>query len=165
MPIPNVPQPQIIQIEPELRLRAFDGAFSFALPWYADPEDIRMIDGGCEPYSPERVGRMYRCLDAHGELYFIEYFRGGRYQPVGDVTFRQEDLPIVIGEKELRGRGIGRKVIRALLCRAVDLRYPEIFVSEIYDWNVPSQRCFSGVGFVPYRRTENGWSYRRAFRL
>ena len=46
-----------------------------------------------------------------------------------------------------------------------DINSYEIFVREIYDWNLPSRRCFRSVGFLPYQRTENGWSYRRALRL
>lgn len=52
---------------------------------------------------------MYRYLDAHGELYFIEILDKGRFTPIGDVTFWQEDMPIIIGDSRYRGRGIGKK--------------------------------------------------------
>lgn len=53
------------------------------------------------PYTLEKVHVMYRYLQARGELYIIE----GKdtplsdFRPIGDVTFWQDDLPIVIGEK------------------------------------------------------------------
>ena len=55
--------------------------------------------------------RMYRYLNEHGELYFIEIKDGDTYRPIGDVTFWQEDMPIVVGEKNLRGK----KSVAALL--------------------------------------------------
>lgn len=42
---------------------------------------------------------MYSYLDAHGELYFIEWKENGVWVPIGDVTFWQEDLPIVIEQR------------------------------------------------------------------
>ena len=103
---------------------------------------------------------MYRWLDAHGELYFIEYDLGGGFLPIGDVTFSKGDMPIVIGEPDLRGRGIGRRVIRALIKRARELGYEELFVREIYTWNEGSRRCFEAAGFTEYEPTEKGSSYR-----
>lgn len=58
---------------------------------------------------------MYRYLNEHGELYFIEIKDGDTYRPIGDVTFWQEDMPIVVGEKNLRGKKIGRRVVGALI--------------------------------------------------
>ena len=54
---------------------------------------------------------MYSYLDAHGELYFVEWKENGVWVPIGDVTFWQEDLTIVIGAKEYRCRGIGKDVV------------------------------------------------------
>jgi hypothetical protein len=42
MPIENINQPEIINIDSNLRLRKFDNKFSFAFEWYQD-EDIRFI--------------------------------------------------------------------------------------------------------------------------
>lgn len=77
------------------------------------------MDGERAPYTDERVDRMYRFLDAHGELYFIEVLENGRYAPIGDVTFWQGDMPIIIGDsaylgqknrtKSRRGSGGARK--------------------------------------------------------
>ena len=39
MPIQGLEQPEIIAIEPTLRLRKFDGRYDFALKWYQD-EDV-----------------------------------------------------------------------------------------------------------------------------
>ena len=72
MPIPGIQQPDILDIGPGLRLRAYDGVFHFAIPWYQDPQLQRLVDGVQKPYPPERVKAMYEYLNACGELYFIE---------------------------------------------------------------------------------------------
>lgn len=87
MPIPSILQPEIIPVGAGLRLRRFDGRFDFALVWYLDPEVVWLVDGVREPYTEEKLDRMYRWLDAKGELYFIEAETNGVFRPIGDVTF------------------------------------------------------------------------------
>ena len=159
MPIEGVLQPEIIKIDPSLRLRRFDGACDFALDWYLDPEMVWLVDGVREPYSPQKLKGMYAYLDKHGELYFIEVLRAGKFLPVGDVTFWQQDMPIVIGDPSARGMGLGRKIVGALIERGKTLGYDKLFVGEIYDWNIASQKCFTAMGFVPYEKTEKGSKY------
>jgi len=127
---------------------------------YLDEETVYLVDGKRDPYTIERLGRMYRYLNNAGELYFIEVFENGTYKPIGDVTFWQEDMPIVIGDPAYRGKGIGRKVISALIERGKSLGYDHLAVGEIYDWNAGSRRCFESVGFVAYEKSEKGSSYR-----
>lgn len=164
MPISGICQPEILSIPKkgsiQLRLRKYDGSFDFAWSWYQDPETVRLIDGKTEPYSMERLEKMYTYLDHHGELYFIEILRDDQWVPVGDVTFWQEDMPIVIGDPTLRGMGLGSMVVRRLIQRGQELGYKQLFVDEIYDYNTGSKRCFEKAGFKPYEKTEKGWKYR-----
>lgn len=159
MPIAGILQPEIIPVDDTLQLRKFDGDYDVALPWYQDRETVWLVDGKEDPYTPARIKGMYDYLNAHGELYWIEYRQEGTFTPIGDVTFWQEDMPIVIGEKALRGKGIGRRVVAALCRRARELGYQKIYVDEIYDFNTGSRRCFESVGFVPYEKTERGARY------
>ena len=158
--IQGIEQPEIIQIDNTLRLRKYDGVHDFALEWYLDEETVYLVDGKRDPYTMERLGGMYRYLNNAGELYFIEVFENGTYAPIGDVTFSQEDMPIVIGDPAYRGKGIGRKVISALIERGKSLGYDHLAVGEIYDWNAGSRRCFESVGFVAYEKSEKRSSYR-----
>ena len=160
MAIQGIEQPALIQIDEFLRLRKYDGVHDFALEWYLDEETVYLVDGKRDPYSMERLGGMYRYLNNAGELYFIEVFENGTYKPIGDVTFWQEDMPIVIGDSTYRGKGIGRKVISTLIERGRSLGYDHLVVGEIYDWNVGSLKCFEGVGFVPCEKSEKGSSYK-----
>ena len=163
MPIPGIQQPEVLHVPCQdhikLRLRKYDGHFNFAWPWYQDPETVRLVDGKIEPYSMERIEKMYTYLNEHGELYFIEIFRNDLWTPVGDVTFWQEDMPIVIGDPSLRGMGLGTKVVCSLVRRGIRLGYKELFVDEIYDYNTGSRKCFEKAGFRPYEKTEKGWRY------
>ena len=143
-------------IEDGLRLRKFDDSFDFAFDWYQDEETVYLVDGVRRPYSTETLGNMYHYLDKHGELYFIEVLENGRYKPIGDVCFWQEDLPIVIGDPAYRGRGIGRKVLAALVERGRNMGYGYLRVNEIYGYNVGSRRCFESLGFRACEKTEKG---------
>ena len=160
MGIQGVEQPALIQIDESLRLRKYDGVHDFALEWYQDEETVYLVDGKRDPYTMERLGGMYRYLNTAGELYFIEALENGTYKPIGDVTFWQEDMPIVIGDRNYRGRKIGRRVVSALVKRGVALGYDHLEVGEIYDWNEGSRRCFESVGFQAYEKTDKGAKYK-----
>ena len=159
MAISGVEQPAYIQIDEELRLRRYDGTADFAFPWYQDEELVYLVDGVRKPYSRETLYAMYSYLDARGEMYFIEALADGAWKPIGDVAFSKEDLPIVIGESAYRGRGVGKRVIRALMDRGRALGYDTLGVREIYDWNTASIRCFTSCAFAPVERAEQGWRY------
>ena len=160
MAIQEVDQPAVIHIDESLRLRKYDGVYDFALAWYQDEETVYLVDGKRDPYTMPRLKGMYEYLNDVGELYFIEVRENGTYKPIGDVTFWQEDMPIVIGNPNYRRKGIGRKVILTLVQRGRDLGYDHLCVEEIYEWNDGSKRCFEGLGFIPGEKTKKGASYR-----
>ena len=155
MPIPNIDQPQILNIDKTLRLRKFDENYDFAFAWYQDEELVYLVDGIKSPYSRETLSNMYHYLDKHGELYFIEVLEDG-WKPVGDVCFWKEDMPIVIGDSAYRGRGIGSRVIAALIARGRELGYDRLEVNEIYEYNTASRKCFENAGFRVLEQTEKG---------
>ena len=159
MPIPNIQQEELIAIDDNLRLRAYDGQFELALDWYQDPDMIYMIDGSRESYPPEKVQRMYEYLARQGEVYFIEVWERNHWLAIGDVTFWQDDLPLVIGNAAYRRKGIGKRVLSALIQRARNLGYQKLAVQEIYDFNQPSRSLFESVGFYPTLAREKGRSY------
>ena len=156
MPIPNIEQPNILPIEPDLRLRKFDGQCDFAYDWYQDEETVWLVDGVKTPYTWSKLRGMYGYLNEHGELYFIEVRECDAWKPIGDVTFWPEDMPIVIGDRAYRGKGIGRKVVAALVNRGRELGYDRLKVSEIYEYNTGSRKCFESAGFRVCEKTETG---------
>ena len=160
MAIQGIEQPALIRIDESMRLRKYDGVYDFALAWYQDEETVYLVDGKRDPYTMSRLKGMYEYLNNAGELYFIEVMENGTYKPIGDVTFWQEDMPIVIGDPKYRGNGIGRRVIQSLIQRGRMLGFDHLEVGEIYDWNEGSRRCFESVGFRVFRKTEKGHSFR-----
>lgn len=161
MPIEAIEQPEILEISPTLRLKKYGGAFEFALPWYQDPVVLRMSEGeGVKPYTLENLKVMYSYLDSHGELYWIETLRDGEFVPIGDVTLEPEDLPIALGFPDVRGKGIGRAVIRALIERARSLGWDHLSIQNIFDYNLASQKMFLSCGFQKTGSTKDGASYR-----
>ena len=156
MPIANILQPELVTVTPALRLRRFEEVIPEALDWYRDPETVYLVDGIREPYSREKLERMYRYLDAHGELYYIELLEQGVFRPIGDVAFSREDMPLVIGEAACRGKGIGRAVVAALIARGRSLGFDSLGVREIYSWNPASRRFFESQGFRPVEATPRG---------
>lgn len=156
MAISGIVQPDVIQITDELRLRKYDGIYDFAFDWYQDEETVYMVDGVKKPYSRETLTCMYEYLHKQGEMYFIEAIEDGEYKPIGDVCFWKDDMPIVIGEKAYRGKGIASKVIAALIVRGKELGYDTLCVNEIYDFNIVSRKCFEKMGFEAYEKTEKG---------
>lgn len=160
MPIEGIKQPNYIDINSEFRLKSYDGKYDFAYDWYQDIDSLELIDGKGKavPYTYERLKEMYEYSNNHGELYFIEKKIDNLYVPVGDVTFSEDDMPIVISKK-YRKQGIGNEVIQCLIDRAKQLGYKRIHVKEIYNFNIGSQKLFEGNGFSKEDITENGASY------
>lgn len=159
MPIKEIKQPSHINIDGQLRLKAYEGSFEFAYGWYQDMESLKLIDGEeAIPYTMEGLQKMYAYLNDHGELYFIEKKVNEAYIPVGDVTFWKDDMPIVVAKK-FRNQGIGKKVVQCLINRAKALGYKQIHIQQIYHYNIGSQRLFQGCGFKKTASTETGASY------
>ncbi|GAA0689995.1 MULTISPECIES: GNAT family N-acetyltransferase [Clostridium] len=160
MPIKNISQIEVINIDDTLRLRKFDYKYDFALQWYQDEELVRLVDGpDSEIYTLTKLKRMYEYLNNKGELYFIEIKEGEDFVPIGDVTIWEDDIPIVIGNKKYQGQGIGKKVIAALIERGRELGFQTMKVREIYSYNISSQKLFKSMGFIESGQTPLGRSY------
>ena len=159
MPIETIPQPELLPVSGSLRLRKYGGCHTFALSWYLDPETVWLVDGDRDIYTPEKLHKMYTHQDTHGELYFIEWKENACWRPIGDVCLSLDDFAIVIGDKSLRGKGVGKAAASALIARARGLGWACVRVGDIYDFNAPSQALFTSLGFQPEGKTEKGRSY------
>ncbi len=144
----------IIQ-ENDLRLRpARIADATLALPWYSDPEVLKGSEAVAEPYEIETVERMYRYLIDNGELYVIELSENGIWVPIGDVCLMKNSTPIVIGSKDYRSKGIGKRVLSLLVRRAKELGWKEMNVKAVYSYNTRSLKLFKSFGFRETKRTE-----------
>lgn len=137
--------------------------WNLAFKWYQDPEILKYSEGETSGYDMETVARMYKYLDSLGELFFIAYKESDGFKIIGDVTLSETNMPIVIGEKEYWGKGIGSKIIKVLIERAKDQGMKEIYVPQIFNFNYGSKRIFEKNGFVEVYRNEEFSSYMLKF--
>ncbi|HEM5988674.1 TPA: GNAT family N-acetyltransferase [Streptococcus suis] len=160
MAITGIEQAEILEIDKQVRLRRYDGQHDFAFEWHQDLELVWLVDGNKEPYTLDRLNRMYGYLATNGECYFIEIFEDEQFIPIGDVTLFADDFAIAIGDKQYWNKGIGTKVLQRMVERAREVGLEEILVEEIYDWNTGSRKLFEKCGFEAVEKKKKGWSYR-----
>ncbi len=156
MPLPNIPQPQLLPIAPGLRLRRYDGHYEIFLPGYQTPAVYENSEGIFDLEKIPDLGYvegMCNFLDRAGELYYIEIEENGAFVPIGDVTIKPQNPPIALWREEYRGRGIGKQVMQAVIARLRALGYEKISGSSVFRWNTASQRLHESLGF--YRVGEN----------
>ncbi len=151
---------KLIEINDKLRLRRYDNNHDFALKWYQNIDTVYMVDGIKTPYDIDKLNKMYSYLNENYELYFIEVHKDGEFFPIGDVAFSKNDMPIVIGDINYRGKGIGKQVITALIKHAKSLGFSSLRVKEIYKYNISSQKTFESVGFIKEKESDKGFSYK-----
>ena len=132
-----------ITVDEEISLVPYYSNAKAALPWYQSEQLCLQVDGRPELYSRERLLRMYRWLDARGQLFYIKY--KGRL--CGDICLQKSgEINIVVAEP-WQNKGIGRRVVTAVAALAAQQGYAQLF-ARIYSFNRQSQRMFLHAGFV-----------------
>ncbi|MCD7823314.1 MAG: GNAT family N-acetyltransferase [Oscillospiraceae bacterium] len=162
MPFPNIDQPDIIEIEPGLRLKKFDWNIDKMLEGYHDPVVYQNSEGIFDQDKipdMDYIKSMCRYLDGAGELYFIQVLENGEYCSVGDVTVKPENPPIAIWVENYRGVGIGSKVMKVVISRLSALGYKKITGSTVCKWNTASQKMHERLGFTRTGETDRDYIY------
>lgn len=132
--------------------------------WNADPEVLHWSDGpGTAPREPDETRWISRTVSVFAYVFIIE-FDG---EPIGDCWLQKLNLPeiralfpgedlrridIVIGRKDLWGKGLGTDAIRALVCFAFEQELAEGVYTNASPENPRSRRAFEKAGF---RRLES----------
>lgn len=130
-------------IDPELRLIPYYPDYATTLPWYQDLSLCKQVDNRDAPYDLELLQRMYDYLNAHGDLFYIQY----QATLCGDVCLQPSGEINIVIAKPFQNRHIGRRVIGELIALAREKGIPELH-AEIYLFNTQSQAMFQSVGFV-----------------
>ncbi len=130
-------------IDPELRLIPYYPDYATTLPWYQDLSLCKQVDNRDAPYDLELLQRMYNYLNAHGDLFYIQY----QNTLCGDVCLQPSGEINIVIAKPFQNRHIGRRVIGELIALAREKGIPELH-AEIYSFNTQSQAMFQSVGFV-----------------
>jgi len=131
-----------IVVNDDIKLIPYFQNEKITLEWYQDSELCKQVDGVNEPYTLEKLNRMYNFLNTNGELYYIEY----QGILVGDVTLRNNAELCIVVCKEYQNRHIGRKCILKMVERAKEKGLQKVF-AEIYPFNTQSIRMFEAIGF------------------
>ena len=166
MPINNIQQPELIQIQEGLHLRKYDGHYELFLSGYQDPcvyQNSEGIFDDSKIPNLDYVKGMCTYLAKVGELYYIEVKEGTAFVPVGDVTIKNENPPIAIWKAQYRGKGIGKLVMQTAIRRLKELEFTAIKDSTVYQWNVPSQRMHESLGFTRTKEDEKEIYYELIF--
>jgi len=63
---------------------------------------------------------------------------------------------ILIGDKEQRGKGLGKEIVRMLLEFVFSKTDKEIVELNVFDWNIGAIKCYEKVGFAinPHQKLE-----------
>lgn len=156
MPLNDIIQPDILDINEWLRLRKYDGHYEVFLPGYQDPFVYQNSEGIFDVDrvpNLDYVKNMCTYLARVGELYYIEVREGDEFVPIGDVTVKDENPPIAIWSAQYRGKGVGKLVMQTVIARLKSLGFETIKGSTVYKWNLSSQKLHESLGF---RRAAEG---------
>lgn len=150
----NINYVDYIDIDENLRLIKYDKIdYSVAEDWYKDKEILYYSEGeDATTYDKEKIEKMYGYLLSKGELYFIQSKKDRNWVTIGDATLLENNLPIVIGDKDYWSCGVGRKVIKALIEKG-KAQGMNTFRTMIYNYNDRSKAMFKSVGFK-FEKTE-----------
>lgn len=164
MPLLNITQPEVIEVNSWLQLRKYDGNFELFLPGYQNPAVYQNSEGIFEKSKIpdlDYVKGMCNYLNKVGELYYIEVKENTGFVPIGDVTIKNENPPIAIWRDEYRTKGIGFAVMKVVIARLKELGYKKIVGSTVYKWNVASQGLHEKLGFSRVEEREDEIIYER----
>lgn len=162
MPLDNILQPEIININGKLRLRIYDGNYKQALIGYQDPYVYQNSEGifnDDEKPDLDYIKGMFEWLNNNGELYFIETLEKDGFLTIGDVTIKDVNPPITIWTERYRGKGIGTLVMGEVIRRLRTLGYEKITGSTVYKWNKVSQKMHEKLGFECVKEDEKELYY------
>lgn len=135
------------------------------LRWNNDPSILYYVEGdNVSSRTLEEIQSIYRSVAQQAFCFIIEYDG----EPIGECWLQNINLDrilqkyphadcrridLMIGQKELWGRGIGTSVIRLLTTFAFEQEQADfVFGCDVADYNLASQKAFQRVG---YQMSEN----------
>ena len=162
MPIRDIEQPNVIEIDGNIRLLKYNGNYEIALTGYQDPFVYQNSEGIFDDTKKPDINYikgMFEWLNDNGELYYIQIREEKDYISIGDVTIKDINPPITIWYSKYRGTGIGTKVMIMVISRLKKLGYKKITGSTVYKWNEPSQKMHEKLGFIKVDENDDEFIY------
>jgi [ribosomal protein S18]-alanine N-acetyltransferase len=117
--------------------------------WAASAHEVALWCGRQEfPVDPRTIDEWQRDEDVRAHI-LVE---GGGAVGYGELWFDAEEdeveLARIIVAPGMRGKGIGRVLVRELLAKALAAGYDDVFL-RVHPDNARALRCYRGAGFVP----------------
>ena len=162
MPIKNIEQSAVIEIDDDIRLLKYNGDYDIALIGYQDPYVYKNSEGIFDDAKKPNINYikgMFEWLNNNGELYYIQIREGQDFISIGDVTIKDVNPPIAIWYGKYRGIGIGTKVMKTVIKRLKELGYDKITGTTVYKWNESSQRMHEKLGFIKVDENDDEYIY------
>lgn len=143
----------------QLTLSTFErGDFDRLISWITD-EELLVTIAGKEFNYPLTIDQLQEYTAKDGSLSF-NIVDETSSNTIGHAEIilqkcRQGKLDkIIIGDNQLRGKGLGSSIMKILLQYSfltLDLETIELYV---YDWNKAGIRCYEKAGFTLHKKTE-----------
>ncbi|HEY9338584.1 MAG TPA: GNAT family N-acetyltransferase [Kribbella sp.] len=133
-----------------VELRGFDDGYGVQVAgWALDEKEVALLSGRVVYPFPDELLASWRTVDSDIHPYLL--FDGERPVGYGEVWLDDEEdeveLARIIVDPEVRGRGVGGELVRALLGPALDAGYSEVFL-RVRPENAAAIRAYHGSGFV-----------------
>ena len=133
-----------------MELRGFsDGYGVHVAGWAVNEKEVALLSGRVEYPFPDRLKANWRNVDSDIHSYLL--FDGERPVGYGEVWLDDEEdeveLARIIVDPEVRGRGFGTELVRALLGPALEAGYSEVFL-RVRPENAAAIRTYQHTGFV-----------------
>lgn len=131
--------------------------------WINQLETSRFLNMGVMSLEAEEV--WYERIAAGKDIVYLAIYEKSTMRPIGGVNLhninaknRSAEFGIMIGEKDLRGRGFGTEAVK-LMC---DYGFNALGLNSImlltYEWNIAGQKAYEKAGFKEIgRRREARW--------
>lgn len=129
-------------VDEKIKLIPFYKKEMVAIDWYQDKDLVKQVDNVEEPYTIEKLNRMYSYLDTHGDCFYIEYEK----ILVGDITLCDDGEISIVICRDYQNKHIGRKCVFDMIELAKEKGFNRVY-AKIYSFNAQSQKMFQKVGF------------------
>jgi RimJ/RimL family protein N-acetyltransferase len=136
-----------------IKLEAFTPAdFDRFTSWIDTPEILMTIAGPMLTY-PLTHDQLQKYLDDKKSVKFnvVDTEEGkvighAEIITMGDGLYKLDK--VIIGDRAIRGKGIGVQLMKALLEYSFEVLGAEIVELNVFDWNIAGIKCYEKAGFV-----------------
>ena len=133
--------------------------YAFLNSWISNKHELIQFSGGVfqHPIDKEQITEyLHHSRRYSFKVTFTESHDNGllNTQIIGMAEIYHEDnktsklCRVLIGHPDMRGKGLGKKIIQLLLDKAFNDMACEYVHLNVYDWNVGAIKCYEQVGFV-----------------